>query len=450
MVTTYRDWQVGDVINICTSITEFCGSLGNNFIRVYDINVTKSPDSCNPSLGTGGSCGLHLDNVELTFSLIKGSDGANCSVAQKYKTIGSVRTNSSGVARIVHVITEQDRLNYIAAINEGYLYRIMACITNSDGQTISTNISEVTDSITIGQNLCYGIICSDVCIGNDLYYQACNPTNGQCIQGTLKEANSLTCQSTHYIDIKIKAHSWYTPGGAADWIVTKVADINGSLVNLFSGITDYQYLGVTIFTDAGHVIIRAHLKQLSTASLAAPLLAEIAAIVAMIFYIVVVVGIIVGVYLITSTIQRVFGKDYTKSEVGGLLNDILQRNLENCDNNFPNDPVGYANCVKSGIQSVTGAGGDFFDDPVITQSGDTAATTIDACTAQYNIDHDTAKLATCVNTANGGVQDTIGKETCKDGIWNPTAKKCEKAIDWGKILLYGVIFVGGIVIVTRK
>lgn len=447
-------FQIGDNVTFCASIRDFCSSMGGpNFYLLYDINCTVG--TCNITIIPSWTC-LSSSGIQLEFQWVdtRSNSAAKDCLSHTLRVLGTDYTSSSGVASINHTIDQTD-LDLYNANQAGFELRV--CIKNTP-YILLTNIGRIRsdisyhsgDYITIGQNLCYGVTCKDICIGNDLYYQACNPTNGQCIQGTLKEANSLTCQSTHYIDVKIKAHSWYTPGGAADWIVTKVADINGSLINLFSGITDYQYLGVTIFTDAGHVIIRAHLKQLSTASLAAPLLAEIAAIVAMIFYIVVVVGIIVGVYLITSTIQRVFGKDYTKSEVGGLLNDILQRNLDNCDNNFPNDPVGYANCIKSGIQSVTGAGGDFFEDPVITQSGDTAATAIDACTTQYNIDHDATKLTACVSVANGGVQDTIGKETCKDGTWNSTAKKCEKATNWGTILLYGGIVVVGIVVLTRK
>lgn len=149
MVTTYENWRVGDVINICASIDEFCGAY-SQFIFPKDINVTKSPDVCSLTFGHEGDCGLHLNNVEFTFKLVKvtgSAEGKNCAPIQVYKTIGSARTNSNGACVIVYTITEQDRLDFI---NAGGIYKVMACITNADGNpTISGDISIVTDNIAI-------------------------------------------------------------------------------------------------------------------------------------------------------------------------------------------------------------------------------------------------------------------------------------------------------------
>lgn len=190
--TTYANWKTGDIINICASINEFCGTT-NNYIWVYDINVAQSPNTCTLQFGNQGSCNLHLNNVELTFKLVgyAGSvQSKSCAPQQVYKTLGSVRTNSNGVAAIQYTTTDQDRLDYGSATGSGYQYAIMACITNADGQTVlSSQTSVVTNSITIVKNLCQGVICPDICVGNDLYYQMCNPANGQCIQGALKQTN---------------------------------------------------------------------------------------------------------------------------------------------------------------------------------------------------------------------------------------------------------------------
>lgn len=231
MVTTYRDWQVGDIINICASINEFCG-MYSQFIFANDINITKSPDTCTLDFGTEGGCGLHLNNVELTFKLVKVSgstEGKTCAPQQAYKTIGVVRTNSNGVAGLTYTVTEQDRLDYANASGSGYPYRVMACITNPDGQSL-INQSVVSDNINIFQNLCYGVTCSDKCIGRDLYYQTCDPTTGQCVQGTLKEANSSQCllpSETHYIEYDLS----FLPTDFLNFIsgnVTAVSDYLGT------------------------------------------------------------------------------------------------------------------------------------------------------------------------------------------------------------------------------
>jgi len=88
-MTTYINWRVGDVINIAASIDEFCGP-EFQYIFANDINVTKSPDSCSVSYGTERGCGLHLDNVTLTFKLVKCSgsaEGKSCNPEIVYKTI---------------------------------------------------------------------------------------------------------------------------------------------------------------------------------------------------------------------------------------------------------------------------------------------------------------------------------------------------------------------------
>lgn len=207
MVTTYRNWQTGDAINICVSIDQFCG-MYSKIIHPKDINVTRSSETCSLEFGYERGCGLHLNNVKFTFKLVKVSgsvEGKTCAPQQVYKTIGSARTNSDGVAGIIYIVTERDRLDYENATSVGYPYKVMACITDADGNPIdSYNTSIVTDNITVTQNLCYGVSCNDICVGNDLYWQNCDPLTGNCVRGELKEPNSIKClPATHSVDFQL-------------------------------------------------------------------------------------------------------------------------------------------------------------------------------------------------------------------------------------------------------
>ncbi len=279
------------------------------------------------------------------------------------------------------------------------------------------------------QDPCIGISCTPACYYNDitqkfdLYSRKC--VEGLCIQDTLIEPDSIACSATHYLDINIKPHSWYTPGQVAEQIILKIIEIDGEINNILTGITGWQYLGVRVITETNRVIIRIYLRDITLSlspsnivSMAAPivvLVEKIAIIAIVIGAIIIFVGVIYAIYLALTTLQKLFGKDYTKQEVGDLLNDILKRMEDKCKLNFPNDPVGYANCVKSGVQATTGAGGDFFKDDKISQAGDQAATKIDECAAQYNIDQDVQKLDLCVAAATAPVKQTITEQTREQG-----------------------------------
>lgn len=455
-MTTYTGWSVGDVINICASISEFCGT-ESDFIWVKDINVTKSPDVCTLNFGTGGSCSVHINNVGLTFSLVKGSDSANCTVAQTYKTIGSTTTSSNGTAGISYTVTEQDRLDYVTATNEGYFYRVMVCITNSDGQPTTSNRSEITAAITIAQNLCAGVTCPNQCIGTDLWQMKCDPATGNCVQDILLEASSLTCTATHNLDIYVDPHSWYTPGGAASAITNVLADVSGAIINGMTeaGLTNWTYLDTEVITEADRVIIRTYLKEITpsppfttypsllsaypTLSSTCPGIRTLAlgpwVIIGIALAVVIIgIGIVVG-YSLYRAAMILLGETYTKEEVGQYTNDILTRMMDSCQENFPTDPVGYANCVKSGIQATTGAAQDFFDDPTIGQSGQTASDNIDVCITDYNNPsspkyHDSVALKTCTDQQNQNVQDTVTNQTKSKGS------------PFGALLIIGAALIG--------
>jgi hypothetical protein len=306
----------------------------------------------------------------------------------------------------------------------------------------------------VGYNpdLCLNVSCPDQCYGSDLWSMKCDPATGLCIQDALKQSNSPICSATNYIDIHIRPNSWYSPQGAADEIVTKLVDIDGAIVNIFSDILDYQYLGTTIYSTSTEVVIRINLKQISTApapmqTLVLPLLAKIGIIIIIILSIIILIGII------TKWNFGAVEKTYTKEEVGTLINDTIKEIDKNCETNFASDPVGYALCVKSAIGGSTTTLGDFLNDPTITDAGNQAGQQIDACIAQYKIDLDIAKLNECVNGQVTDVTNKIKKATTpeqKEDCWIPAPLGgCILTASTGKtIALIGGVVIGGILIIS--
>lgn len=229
-MTTYKLWKVGDNIKICASINEFCSGT-TQLIYPYDIDVTKQPNDCTPIFGTPGGCGLHLNNVELTFKLVKssGSDENNtCNPSKMYKIIGSVRTNSNGVANVLYKVTEQDRSDSIDAYGT---YKVMVCITNSDGQVISSTISKVTDSITIEQSThleCVNNVCTQVTGAGT---NTCNT-----IGSTIECAPPST--ATHYIEYDISA----LPTEVLTYISSSIIYISDTIVSQLPLDVSTQYI----------------------------------------------------------------------------------------------------------------------------------------------------------------------------------------------------------------
>ena len=306
---------------------------------------------------------------------------------------------------------------------------------------LSKNIPGGTAEIklTVSQDPCIDVPCPDICIDNDLWSQRCQinydtnllPIGTACIKGTLKQSGSPACQATHFLDLVITPWSWYTPGGAAVELINKTADINGALANLFAGITGWNYLGIDVLTQGEWVVVRTYLKELSVTvtdgsevyAMIAPaalaiLLEQIAAIVIIVGAIIVVIGVIVGIYLVTSSLQSVFGKDFTKSEVGDNAVNTIAKAEADCKKNFmPEDPVGYANCVKSAIVAITAGMGDLYNDSDITNAGKTAGAGIDKCATQYNIDKDAQKLEFCVSASVEPVKTKIAQKTAARSGW---------------------------------
>lgn len=424
MVTTYRDWKTGDVINICASIDEFCGAY-SQFIFANDINVTKSPETCSLEFGTERGCGLHLNNVELTFKLVKVSgsvEGKSCNPQQIYRTIGSVRTNYNGVAGLTYTITEQDRLDYQNAQSSGTPYKIMACITNADGQTtIPSQISIVSDNIGVSP----GVVV------------------------------------THTLDIVVKPWSWYTPGGAATDILTKINDINGAILNFFAeyGIIDYQYLNTEVFTGTGeqqgNVIIRLNLRKTGLEGMAWPL--AVKAILALIAIGVIIVG-------IGRIIDWIFGgvdQGLTNKQLADNGQEYMNKQVDDCEAKVCNisgitqdqKVECIKNCRANNLINWKDYNKKNYPDSDQTPL-DTGATDIQSCYSTYLASSKTAAdYATFLSCSNIKAKDAVSD--AKDNILvvyppDAPAGSKEKPTDWGKILLVGGIVVVGIVVVTRR
>lgn len=411
----YSDWTVGDVLQICVKVEDFC-SVSDQFLYLGSGDMQKYPDACSITCirpGCAYSC-IDTTNRQVRFRSVLNShsvsNDVNCSNVSSdkvYRDIGSVYTDSQGIATLVYTVTEQDRQDYLDTVSLGGSYDIVCCMTDS----LATNAHSVVFT---------GITVTQVSV-------------------------------THYLDIHVRPNSWYTPQGTADYIVTKLVDIDGAIVNLFSDIIDYQYINTEIIQTQEDVIIRINLRQVSGAplqTLAVPLLAKIAIIVIILLSIIILVGLI---------IKWNFGaveKTYTKEEVGDLINATITETEENCETNFANDPVGYALCVKSVIAGATDSLADFINDPTISDAGDQAEQQIDLCVAQYNIDHDSVKLNECVTGQVADVIQKIDEATSPaeggEDCWIPNPLGgCILTASTGKtIVIIGGVVIGGILIIS--
>lgn len=204
----YTSWTVGDKVRICVEVVDFCGSW-NQFLFLGSKDMQKDPTLCNISCLRPSCTHFCIDTRgrEVVFKAVKQyttkSRDVICGnvVADKvYRELGRVYSDGSGIATLIHTVTEQDRLDYLDAAGS---YDIVACLSTGVGDPGDTGHAAVFKSVTINQNLCYEVTCPDICIGNDLYSRICNPMNGQCVTETLKEANSVICTATHYIEYDI-------------------------------------------------------------------------------------------------------------------------------------------------------------------------------------------------------------------------------------------------------
>jgi hypothetical protein len=251
----------------------------------------------------------------------------------------------------------------------------------------------------------------------------------------------LAATPTHYLDIELIPYSWYTSGSAANYLIQKLADINGLILNFFSSITDWQYLGTNILLEDDLVIIRILLRSLSTSSVSSLAIIAIPAWVTTVIALILIIAIAVGLYrgylFLDAVFNQLLGQaKYSAQDIGcmvyggcGGYTGVVPSQLTDCDKNYANDPIGWANCYKS---VVCGAADGMADAFKLTTNCTTQQINqkMDACTIQYQVDHDLTKFQNCIK-----------------GVASDSASNTKGALPKGGSSMLGILFVAGLAIV---
>jgi len=200
----YTTWKVGDTIQLCAKVEDFCGE-EYQFLYLYDADIQKEEncilDCARPNCAYG--C-INTSNREVIVKSVRDYNitlnDVNCSnlSADKiYRTLGSMSTDTRGIAGIYYTVTEQDRSDYLDAIENNKTYDIVFCMTDD----LATSAHAIVfQGVVIEENPCKGIICPDICIDNDLWSQKCDPDTQKCVKDVLKKENAPECTATHYIE----------------------------------------------------------------------------------------------------------------------------------------------------------------------------------------------------------------------------------------------------------
>ena len=284
-----------------------------------------------------------------------------------------------------------------------------------DQYTIDQTNGSVKLNFIISDNPCYGITCSNICIGNDLYAQKCNilyetdtdkpkiPIGYNCIQDYIIEENSSNCshlecisgtctrvtgagtnacttegsttecattEYTHILEIRIRPWGWYTPNGAASDLIKKISDIDGWCTNLATSLTGWEYIETIIVPDGEDVLIQTKFKNYSTLTssinslLPAAVVAfieKIALMISAIIIITIAIGIMTGWKFFevnsdptTSPTYEPQPKDI-EPKIEGVIND----QTDTCLTVLPPTPTcadvtSYATCLKAAHIGVYG------------------------------------------------------------------------------------------------
>jgi len=307
--------------------------------------------------------------------------------------LGSATTNAQGVASIQYKITQQDLDLYNANLDS---FDLAACITNSpiDIQNEKRKKFRAADPIIIGADLCIGSPCQNrgvvsECFGADMWWVKCDPATGACVQDILRQANHPVCLgATHVLELTIKPHSWYTPQGAADELISKMNDINGSIMNVMSFLTGWSYVGTVISTDANYVYLKVYMRE----NIPTLTMGNIALIVVPLA---VIVG-VVGTFVISATKWGLSDAPSTGLTNGDLTNAIdkyMKKELDDCRDvkcigiDPPLTQDQKASCIKTCMQNelnnMKDLLGDILPDADITPLN-TGITDIQNCYDTYN------------------------------------------------------------------
>lgn len=253
----YTDWKVNDVVNICVSVTAFCGTKNEGLIFGSNA-ISKNPDVCATVPGSS-HCPITIDNIGITFKLVKGCNNTNTPTTV-YRNLGQYYTNSNGQTGVQFTVLNSDLVNYNSS---GGSYQVMMAITDSKGQDIIGGLSNCTNYITISQDPCTGVTCPpNDCTGFDLYTYSCNPATGTCDR-TLLTPLSPACNyivpaaETHYIYFKVP--NLYPVG----YVISGISAIWQASSNAINGYTDY-HIDAVDFDSTAYIITVTITKTLIT------------------------------------------------------------------------------------------------------------------------------------------------------------------------------------------
>ncbi len=310
----------------------------------------------------------------------------------------------------------------------------------------SNTIRVFKNGVAIGDHTCYPFLTDpascptsfdggNICISNGIM-DCLTPNN--CEYDIWYNEDLIT---THLLDLVISPYSWYTPQGAADYLVTNLVGINGAIVNWLTPFTGWTFLYTEIITDGPNVIIRVHLNENPAAApalfsasdmqtLAAPVIAlgDLLTLVVIGGVIFIAVGVIFAVTLtkvLTGTKDP--AKQFTPEEVVKLVisdtDSIVARQLAKCDTNFAGNAIGLKQCYDSVIEGAQDGLANKLKLP--SPQTNTPAET-QKCLDQYLIDSNWANYQTCLKAvkdkAGGELLDAV---TCPAGqYYDVTQGKC--------------------------
>jgi hypothetical protein len=458
-------FKVGDIVEMRASLDDFCGTYGNayeirediniyeireqipfditgdpneediNIYEIRDINIALPPCSINTFTP---EC-LNFSGINISFGWTTVSRDPNLNVCPAIlKVLGSATTNAQGVATLQYTITQNDLDLYNVNISS---FDLAACITNStiDIDNAIRRRFRSGDAITI--------ISSPI--------------------------------STHILDLTISPYSWYTPQGAADYLVSNLVGINGAIVNWLTPLTGWTFLYIEIINDGTNVIIRVHLNDGSVSAapeiisasnmqtLVAPVaVGELIVLAVLVGVIFIAVGVVFAVTLIKlSTGNKDAAKQFTAEDVIKMVisdpDSIVASQLARCDTNFPADAVGLRLCYNS---IIVGAQDGLVDKIKLPPPKTNTPTETQKCFDQYIIDSNWANYQTCLKAVSGKAGDELlASATCPSGqYYNVDQGKCVSteecwiywpaggciltAKPWKTVALIGGVVIGGYII----
>jgi hypothetical protein len=251
----YLNWLSGDRLSICVKVEDLCGASNYMWLKSADIQpfgtsctLTCDYPDCHWTCINVVGRAVTIKAVMNRHSVINDGLCSNVSADKVYHELGTVITDSQGIASLVYTVTEQDRLDYINAVSLGGTYDIVACSSDS----LITQHAQVFSAVTITQNLCLGVPCGDKCFGTGLWAMKCDPLTGACVQDVLKQANSVICSATHVFEYNLN----YLPLSFLNLIGPNIVTISDALGNYLIMPTGVQYLGSTYSNGIFQVYVK--------------------------------------------------------------------------------------------------------------------------------------------------------------------------------------------------